>query len=149
MTTPPLKGIHHVKLAVSDLDRALTFYETALGAQRVPQADHRHEADGSLYAYILDVPGLGALLELRLDPDEAKKQHHFDPLTIAVEDRTALAAWDRSLTEKGIFHSPIIVAVQAWLIVIEDPDGNRLRLYTLERHGPELPPDEGNLWLQY
>jgi catechol 2,3-dioxygenase-like lactoylglutathione lyase family enzyme len=149
VTTPPLKGIHHVKLAVSDLDRALKFYETALGAQRLPQADHRHEADGSLYAYIVDVPGLGALLELRLDPDEAKKHSHFDSLTVAVEDRSALDAWDRSLTEKGIVHSPIIVAVEAWLIVIEDPDGNRLRLYTLEKHGRELRPDEGNVWLQY
>jgi hypothetical protein len=34
------------------------------------------------------------------------------------------------------------------LIVIEDPDQNRVRLYTLERHGPELKPDEANEWLK-
>jgi 2-keto-4-pentenoate hydratase/2-oxohepta-3-ene-1,7-dioic acid hydratase in catechol pathway len=38
--------------------------------------------------------------------------------------------------------------IQGWLIVIEDPDQNRVRLYTLETHGPELKPDEANEWLK-
>ena len=57
---PPLQGIHHLKLAVTDLDRSLHFYEASLGAKRIPQADHKRESDGSLYAYILDVPNLGS-----------------------------------------------------------------------------------------
>jgi hypothetical protein len=36
----------------------------------------------------------------------------------------------------------------AWLIVVQDPDGNRLRLYTLETHGPELKPEEDNPWIR-
>ena len=36
----------------------------------------------------------------------------------------------------------------AWLIVVPDPDGHRLRLYTLETHGPELAPDEDNPWVR-
>jgi hypothetical protein len=94
------------------------------------------------------VPGLGCALELRLNPEQAKKHRRFDPLTIAVKDRLALEAWDNLLTEKNIRHSPIITAVQGWLIVIEDPDQNRVRLYTLETHGPELKPDEANDWLK-
>jgi hypothetical protein len=31
---------------------------------------------------------------------------------------------------------------------VQDPDGNRLRLYTLETHGPELKPDEDNPWIR-
>jgi uncharacterized protein YbjT (DUF2867 family) len=43
-------------------------------------------------------------------------------------------------------HSPVLTAIQAWLIVVADPDDNRLRLYTLQNHGPELPPSH-DPWL--
>ncbi len=148
MTPPPLMGIHHIKFAVTDLDRSLRFYEAFLGARRIAEADHRRADDGSLYAYILEAPGLGCALELRLNPEQAERHRLFDPLTIAVKDRQALADWDALLTEKGIRHSPIITAAQGWLIVIEDPDQNRVRFYTLEKHGPELKPDESNEWLK-
>jgi catechol 2,3-dioxygenase-like lactoylglutathione lyase family enzyme len=146
MTRPPLMGIHHIKFAVTDLVRSLHFYEAFVGAKRIPEADHRRADDGSLYAYILEVPGLGCPLELQLDPEQARKHRRFDPLTIAVQDRQGLEAWDNLLTEKNIRHSPIITAVQGWLIVIEDPDENRVGLQTLENHGPELKPDEDNEW---
>jgi catechol 2,3-dioxygenase-like lactoylglutathione lyase family enzyme len=148
MTTPALMGIHHIKVAVTDLDRSLTFYEAFLGAKRIPEADHRRTADGSLYAYVLEVPGLGCQLELLLDPEQANQHRRFDPLTIAVKDRRALEAWDNLLSEKHLPHSPIIAAVRGWLIVIEDPDQNRMRLQTLEDHGPELKPDEASEWLK-
>jgi catechol 2,3-dioxygenase-like lactoylglutathione lyase family enzyme len=145
---PPLQGIHHLKLPVSDLDTSLTFYERAFGARRIPEADHRRASDGSLYAYILAVPGLGTALELRLDPARAERHRQFDPVTIAVRDRATLAAWDEYLTAQGIVHSEVITAIQAWLMVVPDPDGHRLRLYTLETHGPELTPDEDNPWVR-
>jgi catechol 2,3-dioxygenase-like lactoylglutathione lyase family enzyme len=145
---PPLQGIHHLKVPVSDLDASLTFYQRAFGARRIPEADHRRESDGSLYAYILAVPGLGTALELRLDPERAERHRLFDPVTIAVSDRATLGAWDEYLTAKAILHSEVITAIAAWLIVVQDPDGNRLRLYTLETHGPELKPDEDNPWIR-
>ena len=144
---PPLAGLHHLKVPVTDLDRSRAFYETALGAERIPEADHHREEDGSLYAYILKVPGLGAMIEMRLDPGQARAQAGFDPFTIAVKDRATLDAWAAHLDARGIRHSPVIAAIQAWLIVVPDPDDHRLRLYTLETHGPEIPPDEDNPWL--
>ena len=146
--TPPLQGIHHLKLPVSDLDTSLIFYERAFGGRRIPEADHRRASDGSLYAYILVIPGLGTALELRLDPERAERHRLFDRVTIAVRDRATLAAWDEYLTSQGIVHSEVITAIQAWLIVVPDPDGHRLRLYTLETHGPELTPDEDNPWVR-
>ena len=146
--TPPLRGIHNVKFAVSELDRSLQFYQQVFNAERNPAFDHKHE-DGSVYAYILDVPNLGSRLELRLNPEEAHKQKGFDPITIAVDDRTALEAWGKYLDELKIEHSPVITAIQAWLIVFNDPDGRRLRFYTLSKHGSELKPDENSPWLQY
>ena len=145
---PMIKGLHHVKLAVSDLGRSLAFYESFLGAQRVPEADHHKEADGKLYGYIVKVPDLGTMLELRLNPEQAEKHRHFDQFTVAVKDRHELGEWTSYLEQHGIKHSLVIPAIQAWLIVVEDPDGNRWRLYTLEKHGPEIRPDEDNVWLQ-
>ncbi len=146
MSRPPMQGIHHLKFPVSDLERSLTFYERTLGGKRIAEWDHVH-ADGTRYAMILDVPGLGTHLELRLDEGQAKAQRGFGPITIAVEDRAALAAWMDHLDGVGIEHSPVLAAIQAWLVVFVDPDGRRLRLYTLETHGPELPPDEASPWI--
>ncbi len=146
MIRSPLQGIHHLKFAVSDLDRSLAFYEQALGAKRIAAWDHVH-ADGTRYAMILEVPGLGTHLELRLAPEDAERQRGFDPVTIAVQDRDALRNWSTYLDAAGIEHSPVLVSIQAWLVVFADPDGRRLRLYTLETHGPELPPDEDSPWI--
>ena len=35
---PPLRGIHDLKFAVSDIDESLRFYERALGAKQVLRA---------------------------------------------------------------------------------------------------------------
>ena len=146
MTLAALHGIHHLKFAASDLERSLAFYERALGGRRIAEWDHVRE-DGTRYAIILEVPGLGTRLELRLDPAQAAAQRGFDPVTIAVQDRAALATWAGYLDEVEIEHSPILAAIQAWLIVLADPDGRRLRLYTLETHGPEIAPDADSPWI--
>ena len=146
MMRPDLDGIHHIKFAVGDLQRSLGFYERALGAKRVAAWDHRH-ADGTRYAVILEVPGLGTHLELRLDPEQAAAQRGFDPVTIAVRDRGALGEWAAYLDAASIAHSPVLAAIQAWLLVFADPDGRRLRLYTLEIHGPEIPAEEDSAWI--
>jgi catechol 2,3-dioxygenase-like lactoylglutathione lyase family enzyme len=145
-TPAPLRGVHHLKIAVSDLSRSVDFYTAVFGARRITEADHV-DAAGRLYACILDVAGLGTLLELRLDPGQAAATAGFDPVTIAVDDRAALAAWRAHLDALDVPHSGEIVAVQAWLTVLADLDGTRLRLYTLERHGPELTPDVADPWL--
>jgi len=142
-----LKGIHHLKFAVSDLSRSLQFYENVFHARRIVEWDHKHP-DGSIYAYILDIPGLGTYLELRLNAQQAEKHRFFNVLTIAVDDRAALEQWVNILDALNVPHSPILVAIQAWLLVLEDPDQNRLRLYTLEMHGPEIEPDGSSAWLQ-
>jgi hypothetical protein len=59
-----------------------------------------------------------------------------------------LAQWSSHLHAAGVAHSPVITAIQAWLVVLEDPDGHRLRLYTLETHGRDVRPDEDNPWLR-
>lgn len=144
--TPPLRGIHHVKLPVADLERSVDFYAAVFGAVRLVEADHV-DAEGRLYAVILRVPGLDPLVELRLDPARARATTGFDPLTLAVDDRAALAAWRTHLDRLGVAHSEEIPAIRAWLVVFADPDGTRLRLYTLEQHGPEVPAAVDDPWV--
>lgn len=144
---PGLAGVHHLKLAVADLDVALDFYARSLGAVRIPEADHHRRSDGGLYAYLCRVPGLGTLLELRLDPDRARAHRGFDPFTVAVASRAELDAWTAHLDGLGVRHSGVVTAIRSWLVAFEDPDGNRMRLYSLEEHGPELAPDEDNPWV--
>lgn len=149
MTTknlPPLRGIHDLKFAVSDLDELLRLYGRARGAKHVPELDHMRD-DGTRFAVVVEVPGRGTVLQLRLDPERAARQAMFDPHAITVDDLAALGRWDAALTQPGVLHSPIVDAVRGWLIVIQDPDGNRIRLYTLEFHGPEVKPATDSPWL--
>jgi quinol monooxygenase YgiN/catechol 2,3-dioxygenase-like lactoylglutathione lyase family enzyme len=130
---PAHGGIHHVKLPVSDLGHSTAWYCAVLGARRVTELDHRR-SDGTLFAVILDVPGLAGHLELRLDPATAKALNGYDFLTLAVADRSSLDDWVARLDVLGVDHSPPIVALVGWLLVAADPDGLRLRFYTTEPH---------------
>jgi catechol 2,3-dioxygenase-like lactoylglutathione lyase family enzyme len=145
-TLPHFHGIHHLKFAVADLNRSLEFYERALGARRIREFDHI-DLQGRLFAYILSVPNLGAPLELRLNAVLAERQRRFDPLTMTVDTRADLADWIGHFRAVGAPHSPVLVGGTGWLIVFEDPDGRRLRFYTRESHGPELPADFGSSWV--
>ena len=134
MTTPIHNGIHHIKLPVTDLERSIEWYRTVLGAHRLTQLDHRRP-DGTLFAVILDIPGIAGRVELRLDPSTAKALGGYDFLTLTVADKSAMDEWVARLDTLGIRHSPLIVALVGWLLVVPDPDGLRLRFYTTQPHG--------------
>ena len=144
---PTIAGIHHLKFAVSDLARSTAFYEMVFSATRIKALDHVGR-DGVLFAVLLDVPGLGTLLELRLDPANALAQSGFDPFTCTVGTRAELVAWHEHLATLGIRHSSVLVGVSGWLLAFEDLDGRRLRFYTLETHGPELTPSWDDPWVK-
>jgi catechol 2,3-dioxygenase-like lactoylglutathione lyase family enzyme len=143
---PNFLNIHHLKFAVSDLDRSLEFYSRIFGATRLPRLDHVN-AGGQLYAIIMDVPNLGTPLELRLSAEHAARQKGFDPITLSVEGRADLRKWVEHLDAERVLHSPILTAMVGWLVAFEDPDGRRIRFYTNERHGPEETPSTDARWL--
>ncbi|WP_404710586.1 VOC family protein [Sphingomonas sp. MMS24-J13] len=144
---PTVDGIHHLKFAVTDCDASLAFYEKVFGARRLPQADHR-DAAGNIYAYICDMPGWGTLLDLRLSARHGGAARHFDPITLTIQGRAELAQWAAHCDALGVPHSGEIVTVLAFMLVIEDPDGRRIRLYTREKHGPELAGQRDHPWMQ-
>ncbi|MEU1369236.1 VOC family protein [Streptomyces sp. NPDC005803] len=145
---PAVRGLHHIKIPVSDLGRSIAWYTSVLSARRREALDHI-ALDGTLFAVILDVPGTGVPLELRSDPVSAGRLSGFDPLTFLVHDRAALDGWIHHLDGLGVAHSPVLVAMTGYLLVVPDPDGVRLRFYTGEAHGlgPERV-DFASAWLR-
>jgi hypothetical protein len=61
---------------------------------------------------------------------------------------TSLRDRQAHLERLGVEHSGEGVTLRACLTVFADPDGTRLRLHTLEEHGPDLRPDVTNPWLR-
>lgn len=142
-----IESLRTLKFAVSDCDKSLAFYENIFGAQRIPQADHR-DADGKLYAYICQWPGLGTLLDLRLLPAHAAAARRLDVISLAVPTKANLEAWLTHLDAQGASHSGIIPTRLSWCIVVEDPDGRFIKLFAREGHGPEVPGDMENVWFR-
>lgn len=144
---PVIAGIHHLKLPVSDLAVSLKWWEQVFGAQRVPEADHVMP-DGTLFAYILKVPGIEPPLELRLAPDKTVKEAQFDSVTLAVQEKADLDAWVTWLDTEGVENSRLLRGLAGWLLVVRDPDGLPIRMYCHETH--EWDPagaDHDSSWL--
>jgi catechol 2,3-dioxygenase-like lactoylglutathione lyase family enzyme len=141
-----VNGIHHLKFPVADVERSLRFYTDVFGGRRMERADHR-DAAGNVYAYILEMPGWNTLLDLRLSAEHARGAVRLDPVTLNIADRATITGWVAHLDALGVAHSGEIVTALAFMLVIEDPDGRRIRLYTQEKHGPELVGAKDHPWM--
>ena len=114
-----VRGVHHVKLPVSDLTRSRGWYESVLGVR--PWLEF---PDGNGVIRGVAYHPLGTLtLCLREDPPRASAFAGFDPL--------------------GIPHGPVTTATLGWLLSTTDPDGVDLRFYTAEHHPPGAVPGGG------
>jgi catechol 2,3-dioxygenase-like lactoylglutathione lyase family enzyme len=143
---PPTAGIHHLKFACVDLPASLAWYTRVLGFARDAARDHT-TADGRLFSAIGRVPGWPAPLELRQHAPHAHASAGQDPLTLAVATRADLDAWAAWLDAHGVRRSRVLEGFAGWVLVAADPDGRRLRWYTLETHAWTAAPDEDEEWL--
>ncbi len=135
MTAGEILGLHHVKLAVTNLARSRAWYERVFDLQ--PDVEFA-DADGVVRGVSYQPQG-GFTLALRENPPIALAMAGFDPFAILVESRRDLETWAQRLDDLGIEHAPIKVGALGWLFAFTDPDGLRLKLYTREEHGLPQP----------
>jgi catechol 2,3-dioxygenase-like lactoylglutathione lyase family enzyme len=143
----PIEYIHHLKFPVADVDTSVAFYEKVFGAQELTNLTHKDDKTGDVYARVVQIPGFQPMVELWINSAAAKAQAGYDFLTLAVKNRDALNSWSKYLDDLGIEHSGILTAIDSWLLVFEDPDGHRMRLYSLEDHAITHDVSTDKRWL--
>jgi glyoxylase I family protein len=138
MTDAAPGGVHHVAIAVRDLDLLEAFYTGVLGLpvlRRWPMAGH-DGGDGRDRSVWLDL-GSGAFLALERAADEkvaregaASPDRPYGYLMIALRiTRAARPGWEERLAAAGV----AVVGRTAYTLYVADPEGNRVGL----SHWPE------------
>jgi glyoxylase I family protein len=139
----PVGQIHHLRLAVTDVERSKAFYTEILGFEVA--VDAPPPADDENYHAIVDSLQGGVILlhdgmfiGLRpVDEARANAPDRFDPLRVgldhlsfAVPARADLEAAARLLDERGVEHGPIreLVPFGLSFLAFFDPDGIALEL---------------------
>lgn len=132
-TPPPLGGIHHVGLTVSNVEASEAWYKRVLGFQRVFVENHH---GGTGYAVVMNRPGTS--LYLGLDHHETHDGERFaehrtglDHVAVHVADRNDLDAWTAHFEALGVPYSPITDLSEPYpaaTLVFRDPDNIQLEL---------------------
>ena len=143
MSHLPVGPIHHLRLAVTDVQRSVAFYTDVLGFDVAvdappPPDDEHHEAlvDSLQGGVILMHEGM--FIGLRpVNAERATAGDRFDPLRVGLDHlsftvptRAALDAATRLLDDRGVEHGPIreLVPLGLSFLAFFDPDGIALEL---------------------
>lgn len=121
-------GIHHIKLPVSDLARSRQWYERVLGL--VVEREFP-DADGVVRGVGGRLPGAQIPLALRENPEAARGNSGFDPVSFAIADRAAADEWAAHFESQAARHSEVKRGTTGWVVDVYDPDGLTIRLYSV------------------
>ena len=135
---PPLAGVHHIGLTVTDLDRSVRWYAEMLGF--VQWMEERYP--GGRTAGLVRP---GTHVHIGLDAHEANEGERFAPrrtgldhLALATATRAELTAWHAHLTANGVPCSAVKDCVDPApfsLFTFSDPDGIALELIHMPIEG--------------
>ena len=128
-----IRGMTHVSLSVTDLDRSVDFYRDVLGLPVFVERFQGSAFDGE------EVMLLAGRTALCLQAHTANGGERFDPrragldhLALAVESMADLEEYARRLTDLGIDHSGIRpITTFGHFIELRDPDGIQIELHLL------------------
>ena len=119
MDAPPIDGVSHFQLNVSDLDVSVAWYKRALGLTELRGEPGRYIALQSTTGRFRVVLSAGG----RADTPGA-----LDHIALAISDVGALSAWCEHLTTIGISHEGIKANIAGQSVDLFDPDGNNIEL---------------------
>jgi glyoxylase I family protein len=128
---PRVRGLTHVSLSVSDLERSRSFYHGLLG---LPILEDRFDGVAFDGREVLVLAGRTAIC---LQEHRANDGDRFDPtrtgldhLALAVDSAEDLNAWADHLDAVGVEHSEVQHRPR-WgaFIELRDPDGVQLELH--------------------
>ena len=136
-------SVHHVRMAVTDVERSKAFYTEVLGFQVAvdgpppPDDDHYDVIVDSLQGGVI-LMHQGMFFGLRpVDDERAKASDRFDPfrvgldhISFSVPTRADLDAAAKLLDERGVDHGPIrdLAPLGLSFLAFFDPDGIALEL---------------------
>lgn len=127
MTTPiSLQAIHHVRLTVTDMERAQAFYTNILGFQVLRQVPNGilMMQNGFLFGLSLPFDPASA------PPDDRFSEHRagLDHLSFSVASRADLDAAAALFDAEGIPHGTINDIGPVYVMAFRDPDNIQLEL---------------------
>lgn len=128
-----IKGISHVSLSVTDLDRSLAFYRDILGLPILAEPYDGVVFEGREAMVLAGRVAVCLQAHARSDGSRFEPTRTgLDHLAFHVSDRGALEVWIERLDAAGIEHSGIVDDVGSWgrMIELRDPDGVQLEIFT-------------------
>ena len=132
---PELAGIHHVKFAVSDIERSVAWYERVFGFKVTMEFK---DDQGIVRGSVGQLAGLDrTLLAFRENKELSEAVTGFDPVSFAVEDRADVEAWVAHLDEQGVENSGLRIAAIGYIVFFHDPDGIKLHVYSFSTPRPD------------
>jgi catechol 2,3-dioxygenase-like lactoylglutathione lyase family enzyme len=129
---PSLRGIHHVRLPVSDVTASTNWYAEVLGLPTLLLEEEENEVVGAVLS-VGDGPGVG----LHRDPLRAVALAGFCAVAITVATSETLSEWNAWLDLIEAVHTGIIDGPVGRYIDVSDPDGLIIQLHTPERPNVE------------
>ncbi len=137
----PAKGVHHFRLTVSDVDRAVAFYTEVLGFKKLMDLNP---------GAFLSNGQVGLGIGPHPFPERAIKADRFDEnrigldhMSFAVASRADLEKAVRLLDQRGVPHSEIRdlgPAFGIYIVIFRDPDNVQLELTAPHARKPAPKP---------
>jgi len=124
-STPPIVGVHHVRLPVTDVFESRDWYMKVFGFE--PILDFEEEK--RVLGVVLEHP-CGITLGLHSEPERAVAWRHFAAVAFCVGGYEELKSWCAYLDNIGVQHSSMNESHIGWSTQVADPDAILVQLHT-------------------
>ena len=137
-----IRGIHHITLICSDLERSVAFYQDTLGMRVVKRTRNPDDPDARHFFFGDAVGTPGTVITCMEYPQMETgavgrgSTHHF---ALVVESAEELEGWRSYLQSRGVGCTEALDRTYFRSIYLRDPDGHIIELAT---RGPGFTVDE-------